>query len=247
MRGMKKTLYTCCMPDFPREITDITFPLMKLYADKIEADFYVIKERVITKDRPELSPTLEKFQIWDLCEKHENDWNIFMDADTLINPDMFDVTTLIDKTLTLSGYVNDFVPHRFRPDKYFMRDGRMLGKGNWFMVGSDWCLDLWHPLDDITYEEAFTNIFPVMVELNSVVTREHLIDDYIVSRNIARYGLKHGLLGELNQRFGRQEMLLGHQYMMRPEEKVVWMGKTLKEWGVDFVKMGIGIGVNYEY
>ena len=37
--------------------------------------------------------------------------------------------------------------------------------------------DLWRPLDDLTLAEALDNIFPIQAELNSVITREHLIDD----------------------------------------------------------------------
>jgi len=44
MRQIKKTLYTLCVNDYEPQITALTFPLMRNYADKIEADFYVIKK-----------------------------------------------------------------------------------------------------------------------------------------------------------------------------------------------------------
>jgi hypothetical protein len=225
MPKVKKTVYTLNVDDYAPEITEITFPYLKKWADKIEADFYVIKDRKF----PEMPPVYEKFQIYELAKEHDNDWNIFVDADALIHPDMFDVTSCINKDVTAS-YGSDFVPHRFRPSKYSLRDGRMIGKGNWFAVFSDWCLDYYHPLD-IPFEEAVKDIFPVVAELNFGITPCHLIDDYTVSRNIARYGLKHIIMPEM-QATGINVNMFAHQYLMPIEQKVLYLNKTLKEWGI---------------
>jgi len=85
---------------------------------------------------------------------------------------------------------SDMANVRWKYDDYFRRDGRNIGSCNWFTIGSNWCIDLWHPLEDITYEQALDNILPIPNELNHNITKEHLIDDYTLSRNIARYGLK---------------------------------------------------------
>ncbi len=54
-------------------------------------------------------------------------------------------------------------------------------------MASNWCLDLWRPLDDLTFEEAVQNINITIGERNSgFCTADHLIDDYTLSRNIAR-------------------------------------------------------------
>ena len=226
--GMKKTLYTLAVDGYEPEITEITFPLLKHYADKIGADFYVIEDRKFEG----LPPVYEKFQIWDLSREHGNDWNIFFDADALIHPDFFDVTSVIGKDMTVS-YGTDFVPVRFTPDKYFLRDRRWIGKGNWCLIASDWCTDIWHPLDDITFEEAVLNIHPTTLEIASGVIRpEHLIDDYLVSRNIARYGLKHVLIPELMASFPNAAVPFFHQYLVPAEKKVVILRQKLKEWGV---------------
>ena len=230
MNKIKKTLYTLNIDNYAPELTAITFPLMKKYADKIGAEFYVIDQRIITKDRPELPCVLEKLQIYNLGREHQNDWNLFFDADTMIHPQMYDPTSVVTKDITISGYSSDFIPVRFRPDEYFLRDGRMIGKGNWCGIASDWCLDYWHPLDDISYEEAFEHIYPTVDETTTVVTREHLIDDFIVSRNIARYGLKHILLTDVGKNFNHEPHYLAHQYLMPIEQKEVWMQKVLTEW-----------------
>jgi hypothetical protein len=50
---------------------------------------------------------------------------------------------------------------------------------------------MFRPLDDLTLEEAMQRIFITVGEHNSGhCKREHLIDDFTVSRNIARFGLK---------------------------------------------------------
>jgi len=221
----KKTVYTLCVDNYAPEITEITFPFMKRYAEKIEADFHVID----TRKFPDMPNVYEKFQIYDLSVEHKNDWNIFFDADALIHPDFFDVTACINKDMTISNGT-DFVPHRFRPNEYFKRDGRYIGKGNWMAIFSDWCRDYYKPLD-IPKEEAIADIFPTVAETNFGISPCHLIDDYTVSRNIARYGLKHMIVPDFDAT-GLTKGLLAHQYLMPIEQKVVYLEKTLKEWKV---------------
>ena len=224
---MKKMLFTLNIGDFAPEIRELTYPLMKKYAHKIGAEFFEITERKY----PDYPPVYEKFQIYDLGKG--NDWSLYVDADALIHPEFPDITTQLKKD-TVCFHWKDFAPIRFRYDKYFLRDGRNIGEGNFFAVASDWCLDVWHPLDDITFEEAVENIFPTQQESKTVVKRDHLIDDYLVSRNIARYGLKHCTMVDKLQEvgFGFQSFkYLYHEYCYSVEEKVVQM-KNLLEKGI---------------
>jgi len=223
---VKKCVYTLNINNYAPKITSITLPLMKQYAEKIGADFYVIKDRKF----PEMPPVYEKFQIYSLADEHKSDWNLFFDLDALIHPDMYDVTVLLSKDVTCSGFTSDFSPVRFKPDKYFLRDGRFIGKGNWLMIASDWCKDIWTPLTDITFEEAVQNITPTNQELSTVVKREHLIDDYLVSRNIAQFGLKHVLISDLENARGIGSGYLWHHYLVNEDKKVVWMYKQLLQW-----------------
>ena len=183
---VKKVVFTLNVDNYLPDLTEITLPYLKGWADKIEADFHVISERKF----PDMPVTYEKFQIWDLAhgEFADRDWFIYLDLDALIHPDCADFTAALPKDTTCS-HGTDFTPNRFRPDKYFLRDGRFFGKGNWCAIFSDWCLDYYHPLDDITLAEAVSNIFPTQDERNFGITAEHLIDDWLVSRNISRYGL----------------------------------------------------------
>jgi len=231
MGQLKKTLFTLNVDNYAPEITELTYPLFKRYAAKIGADFHIINER----KSPKMPPPYEKLQIYDLGRKMENDWNIFFDADALIHPDMFDVTQFINKD-TVCHNGADMANNRWRYDRYFERDKRHIGSCNWFAAASDWCLDLWHPLEDMSYEAALENIFPIQNELNTVITREHLIDDYILSRNIARFGLKFTTLLQIQEQLKENGTYLWHQYTLPVDEKVKEMRRILAFWEVSDYK-----------
>jgi len=226
MNEVKKTVYTLCVNNYEPEITALTFPLMKEYAEKIGAKFYIIDE-IKFPEAPCLA--CEKFQIPELAEQFGDDWSIFFDADTLVHPDMFDPTTVLNKDTTMSNG-SDFSPNRFTANKYFLRDGRFIGKGNWFAVVSDWCRDYWNHDDGFDFADQ---IFPILPEINFGIDAEHLVDDYMVSRNIARFGLKHVLLPDMKKDYEKMhEGLLYHQYLHTPEQKVIQMNKVMQSWGL---------------
>ena len=214
--SVKKTIYTLNIGDYSPDITALTYPLIRRFAAKIGADFRVISER----RWPEYNLCYEKLQIYELGR--DSEWNIYIDGDTLVHPDFFDITEHLPKNTVLhNGY--DMAGNRWRYDDYFRRDGRHIGSCNWFTVTSDWCMDLWRPLDDISYEDAVANIFPINEEIRHGMKPGHFIDEYVVSRNIARFGLKFDCLIEMLQRMKRlNDKYLWHEY--RPIE--VPDGKT---------------------
>jgi hypothetical protein len=230
-KAMKKVIYILNINNHNPEITAITYPLIEDYAKKIGvSDVHIIKERKF-EDWP---VTYEKFQIYELAQKYEADWNIYIDSDALIHPDCPDFTLLLDKN-TVAHHGADFAPVRWRYDRFFIRDGRHIGSGNWFTIASDLCIELWKPLDDLTPAEALDNIQPTAGESQSgVITPDHLIDDYTCSRNIAKYGLKFVPIRVLVEKFGYPGggHFFWHKYLIPPEVKVVEMKTVLKEWGV---------------
>ena len=210
---VKKTIYTLNVDNYAPQITALTYPLIQRYADKIGADFQIIG----TRQFPDWPVVYEKLQIYELGKN--TDWNIYVDSDAIIHPDMFDVTDHISKDTVLHNG-RDMAGNRWTYDRFFRRDGRHIGSCNWFTVGSDWCIDMWKPLDDLSFEEAVKNIHPVMSEAaTGLIAPSHLIDDYTVSRNIAKYGLKFDTLMEMQERRNDKGAYLFHLYNISEEEK----------------------------
>lgn len=227
---VRKTIFTVNVDDYAPEVTAITYPLIKRYADKIRADFHVITERKY----PEFPPAYEKLQIFGLGPQMRNEWNIYLDSDALVHPDMVDPTVVLPRD-TVMHHGHDFAPIRWRYDRFFLRDGRHIGSGNWFTIASDWCIDLWKPLDDMTLEEALDNIFPTQQERDSgLIDPAHLLDDYTLSRNIAKFGLKFISFRQLMTKYGWDNgtPFLWHHYTIPIEAKVLEMNRLLKHWGV---------------
>jgi len=219
-----KVLYTLNINNYVPELTALTYPLMKAYAHKIGAAFRVISERKF----PEWPVVYEKMQIHELGKN--NDWNIYVDSDTLINPDMIDITDHIHKdTVVHNGH--DIAGNRWRYDRFFRRDGRHIGSCNWFTIGSDWCIDLWKPLDDLTLPQALENIFPIAQEIaTGCFTKEHLIDDYTLSRNIAKFGLKFTTVQEIQRGLKDQGHYMYHTYTKTVPDKIQSMKEVLNAW-----------------
>src|ERR1700733_1320908 len=108
---MKKIVITLNINDYQPAIRSLTFPLMKSYANKIGAEFAEITERKF----PDWPIVMEKFQVADVARDY--DWSIFVDADALISPEFFDVTTHLSKDqVCFNG--KDFSQIRSYSDKY---------------------------------------------------------------------------------------------------------------------------------
>lgn len=237
----KKVLYTLAVDNYEPDMCKITLPLLRKYADKICADFVILDKRKF----PDFPPVMEKFQIWELAngKYKEYDWHIYFDADTLIHPNFWDMTAVMAKDTTAS-FGTDFVPVRFQPNRYFLRDGRFIGKGNWCAVVSNWCLDYWSPpprhqkwehVNTSTLDIYASYITPTNEErISGVIDPHHLLDDYFVSLNIARYGLKHLLIPELANHFRTEvNSMLWHQYLIDSDQKLVTMQDIVDKWRIN--------------
>jgi hypothetical protein len=225
MRQIKKTIYLLDVDGYEPEITALTRPTVEAWADKIEASVRVITSRLF----PGWPPAYEKLQVGRLAKERGDDWAIYLDSDALVHQETPDFTALIAKDTVLHNGC-DWSPVRWVPDEYMLRDGRWIGSCNWLAIASDWCLDLWTPLD-ITLDEAVRRIRPTVIELQSgVIDAAHLVDDYTLSRNIARYGLKFRTVMELVP-----GNWFWHAYDIPAEEKLARMVERLsyRSWGGD--------------
>jgi hypothetical protein len=262
---VKKTLWTVNVDNYAPEMTALTHPLLKRYAEKCDAEFRVITERKF----PNFPPVYEKLQVYELGK--DSDWNIVIDSDAIVHPDMFDVTNHLSGD-TVCHNANDMAGNRWKYDRFFARDGRHIGSCNWFTVGSNWCIELWKPLDDLTLEEAVANISPTVHERathlrqcqnpqcryevpvsetsdvvsectrcgqkakrikKAVIKAEHLIDDYTLSRNIAKYGLKFTTVRAIQEKLNERGFYLWHIYTDTLEEKLRKTKEVLAGWGIE--------------
>lgn len=233
MRNVKKTIFLLNINNFSMDVTDITYPLIEYYAKKIGAEIRRITERKF----PDFPVTYEKLQIYELAKGMDSDWFIYIDSDTLIHPNAIDFTLYMSKNSVAHNAV-DIASIRWRYDRFFTRDGRDIGSCNWFTIASNLCIELWKPLDDLTPEEALNNIFPTVSEVNTIIDKSHLIDDYVLSRNIAKYGLKVTTCQQILEKLGRKEWsFFWHQYTIDVKTKVEEMQKILETWKLgDFLK-----------
>ena len=225
---MRKTLWTLNIENYAPELCEFTYPLLKNYADKMGADFQIINERRF----PEMPVVYEKLQIFYLGRG--NDWNVYIDSDAIVFPDMFDVTETLTKD-TVAHYGRDFAYNRWRYDDFFRRDGRNIGSCNWFSIASDWCIDLWHPLDDLSLAQAVEAIRPIAKERMAGIVPSHLIDDYVLSRNIARFGLKFASVIDMLKARNDPGMYVWHTHTETVQQKTAharqaW--ETLKPLGL---------------
>jgi len=205
---MKKCVYTLCVEDYFPELCALTIPNHEAYAKKIGADFKLITERKYL-DWP---PTYEKVQIYE--QGANNDWNIHIDADMLIHPDMWDVTK---EDLSTIFYYSIYDPRLYFPaNAYFLRDGRLIGICSSFIAVPNWCHDLWEPFQ-ISFEDAKQGL-----------KRVHGIDDYCFSVNFARYGLKGSFIfdGDTPPIWNIQHLEVGGDATNRKEE-ILEKAKTI--------------------
>lgn len=226
-KSIKKTIFTLDIDNaYSKELTDLTYPLMKEYARKIDAEFVIISKRKF----PDWPVTYEKFQVYELSQKMNNDWNIFFDCDTLIHPDTPDLTQMIPfDTVCHNGH--DYAPIRWKYDRFFERDGRHIGSCTWCVINSRLNLEIWKPINDLTQEEIAERIFPVVGELLGGIEPIRLIDDYVCSRNIAKYGLKYKDLIQIFQENNLEGFnFFHHTYNVTIREKINHMRESLQNW-----------------
>lgn len=236
--SQRKRLFTLDLNGkYSPDIKSLTFPLLQHYASKIGASF-----EIITEDKfPGWPDRTNKFQVYDLVKGEPDTWAIFFDADTMVHPDMVDITELISNDTVIHN-ASDFAGIRWKPDHFFRRDGRNIGSCSWFQAAHSWCRDFWTPPnmqpDDIdghlmSAEELVSRIRPVQNELISGMMPEHLIDDLTFSRNVARFGMKFTTIQKLSGRIMCPLSYFFHQYLLTEEQKVAKMKEIAHLWQLD--------------
>ncbi len=223
---MKKALFTLNVNNYEPKLRELTYPLLKLYARKIKADFIEITERKF----PEYPVVCEKWQIYERGKGY--DWIIYFDADALVHPETIDFTCwLDDETCAHNG--QDAAAIRFHYDEFFKRDGRNIGTCGWLTIAPQRCIGLWEP-PELSPEEIIDRCYPTIMEWNcGLIDKEHLTDDYNMSRNLARRGFKHTTLMELLPKIGLPDAnFFWHAYTVSGEKKYKLMREIIWSWHI---------------
>jgi hypothetical protein len=219
-----KQIVTLNIGDYAPEVTSQTFPLLERYAHKCCADFHVITER----KWPQEIANFEKFQMYERAQQY--DFSLFIDADALVFPEAPDFSELVNDD-QVALYMPDFSPERFRPTRYTSRDGRWIGAGTWFVGCSRLTYELWTPPTEAELEEAHNNIFPTSAEERIGFPKIHLVDDYMLTQNIARFGLRvWTVLGYLNERRLARNWFW-HDYRLTNAQKAAEIAKLIANLG----------------
>jgi hypothetical protein len=169
------TVFTLNINNYLPELCKITIPTIQAYAKKIGFEFSIITERKYH----EWPITYEKIQIYELG--HHNEWNMFIDADTIILDNMPNLIELIKPDHI--GVHNAYDANKVIPlDYYLINDGRNVGLSTNFLITHKSCHTLWTPLTE--------NRESALKRLDAVGASHHIIDEFCVSRNLARYKIK---------------------------------------------------------
>jgi hypothetical protein len=223
---MRKVVFTLNVNGYSPEITAITFPLMRYYAKKIGAEFRVIESRRF----PSWPIVYEKMQIYDFGRDYH--WIIFFDADTLVHPECIDFTCFLDED-TCAHNGQDMANIRFQYDEYFIKDKRNIGTCGWCTIAPETCINIWKP-PDLSLQEILKRCRLTVPERNcGLMDDEHLVDDYVMSHNIAKFGIKHTTIKDLLPQIGLPGAdFFWHSYTICNQEKVRQMKETLWRWAI---------------
>jgi hypothetical protein len=158
---------------FPK-LTELTLPTIERFAENINADLNVFTTRMV--GGPILS---EKLQVYYHGMRY--DYNILLDLDMLIHPDCYNpFINNIPKT-HCAFKDNYHADTQLESDIYFERDGRNIGISGCAIFTTNYTHDLWKFDRDWDPDEIIQNI----------KIERPIVDEYILSHNLAKYGLKY--------------------------------------------------------
>lgn len=177
---MKRALVTIKVNNYRPEICALTFPSLKNYADRIKADFISVENRQFEN----WHPAYEKLQCWEISADY--DQTLLIDADIALHPKFVDLLDALP-----ADCCGSWMTYRIRSpeltlwatqdDPYFTRDGRNLGIVGSIVACTKLTRHIFKPLSEKHKPH----------EIQNKIYRPAIIDEYVMSRNMAKYGLKH--------------------------------------------------------
>lgn len=184
---MKNIIHVVYINDYFPELWEMCLPSIKQYAYKTKSELNIITQRKF----PDWHINYEKFQVYE--DGKYADSNFLIDADVLIHPKFPDFSNGISLPHHIAFNDNYHASTKFHvaDNIYFQRDGRDVGIASNAVISFKSTHDVWEPL----------NISPAKGKTITYV-REGDIDEYTLSHNMAKYGLKYtGITWEEWQRF----------------------------------------------
>jgi hypothetical protein len=172
---MKKKIHILYVNDYFPELFNITFTNIQKYAEKYNYNINLITERKF----PDWHLHYEKMQVYN--DGKNDDINVFLDMDVMLHPKFPDFMKIIppDKVAFNENYN---ISEKCKLNKYFLRDGRDIGIASNVVVSTYLTHDIWKPLPSTITPEKGREI---------TFIREGDIDEFCLSYNLAKYGLKH--------------------------------------------------------
>ena len=173
MSSEKRTIHVVIIDNYFPELCELTLPTIDYWAKKIGARVNLITKRMW----PTWPILYEKLQVY--YDGADSDWNILLDADMLVHPSTQDPLNTFIHPIQVAAKDAYHADTQLVMDDYFFRDGRNIGLSTCAVFASRINHDLWTPLD-MTSQEACSKI----------KIKRMIVDEYCISRNFARYGLK---------------------------------------------------------
>jgi len=207
---MKTTIHVLLVNNYFPEMSKLTIPTIERWAKKLNG-----KVNLITNRKWSEWPLLyEKMQIY--YDGQDSDWNILLDADILVHPDTPEPLNFTTPTV-VSAKDSYHADTQLFMDDYFFRDGRNIGISTCAVVASRLCHDLWTPLE-LSLEEAEKRVYK----------KRAILDEYCVSRNLARYGLKLTAILDPNKDYNKLYHLgaFGRDKQQMLDEARIWYSKN---------------------
>ena len=171
---MKKVLIVTKVDNYRPDLCEFTIPNLKAYASRIGADFFEIEHRKFSNQHP----AFEKLQAYECMGAYDK--ALLIDADIMLHPKLPDLTgsfSLAECGSWMNYQIKapQLTLWNIDNDPYFQRDGRNLGVVGSIVGCSKYTKDIFKPS------------FSVPTDLY----RPEIIDEYVMSRNVAKFGLKH--------------------------------------------------------
>ena len=210
---MKKAVVTTKVDNYQPELCKLTIPNLKKYADSIGADFIQIDKRKF-----EYHAAYEKLQVYEISEYYDK--TILVDADIILHPRMHDITNKIEMDqvgiwMSYPIMSPDLNLWDTTVDPDFLRHGKNFGVVGALICCTKWTRDIFKPL------ESHINV----ISTQNSLYRPAIIDEYVMSKNLARYNLKYTSIDILPNMIYHAEMTT-----INGNERLEALKNLIEEW-----------------